>query len=153
MGYNSFGTFPPPFAGRAPLFADSYNDLGRSIYFRVGVNPNWYDLVCTFSAFTSSSTSNPWGLVLILRGTPYPYLGYVELLAFTSTGSPIWQSGSNSYCGANLPSLLNTTIAAMAPGDYDVFFVFNDTSVQVAATVSFMWKSDGPSNVILKNDG
>jgi phosphoribosyl 1,2-cyclic phosphodiesterase len=153
-GYNSFSNFPAPYQQQAPFFANHYDDFGRQIFFRVPANPNWFDLVMTFSASTSSSTCNPFAIVLIARGTPYPFTGYVSLYDATSTGSPIWTSGSNTYCGSNSPQNNNTLIASIGPGDWFVWFVFNDSSVQIAATISFTWSSIGPSNVrLLTDDG
>jgi len=127
---------------------NSYNDTGREIFFRIPANANWFNFTLSFTVASSSSTSNPMGIALI-PPSAYPYPGSAVISEFTSTGSPIWTSGTNTYCGSILPGYIDSILQALSPGDYSIWFVFNDTSVQVAATISFMWSSVGPSNVLL----
>jgi hypothetical protein len=114
-------------------------------------NANWFDLTLTFSANSSSSTSNPFAIVLVSQGGGYPFTGYVTLYDATSTGSPIWTSGTNTYCGSTLLKSLNSVTSTLPPGLWCPLFVFNDTSVQIACTIQFIWRSVGESNVYITN--
>lgn len=41
----------------------------------------------------------------------------------------------------------NDVLSEFTPGTWAPFFVFNDSDVQIAATISFIMASNGPPNV------
>jgi hypothetical protein len=146
-GLISFANFPSPFQQLSGFLTNDSQDFGAYGYFNVPDNPNWFDFQIDFFAYTSSNTCNPYGLVLVSLGGTYPYTGYIELLAYTKTGSPTWTQDTYGYSAGSTPQYLDAVVAAIPAGLWQPVFVFNDNSVQIDARISFSWHSVGPSNV------
>jgi hypothetical protein len=117
----------------------------------IPANPNWTDVQLKFASYTSSNTCNPYGIAFVQVGAVYPFTGQYVIADSNSFGSgPNWNSNTYGYylylgfgtsASASLLSSLGSNVS------YLVFFVYNDSDVQVDGSFEFNWLSNGPSNV------
>jgi len=117
-----------------------------------GVHPNIIDVIVKFRSYTSSNTCNPYGIAWIEVGAVYPYTGQFILSNYNAFGSgPFWNNNTYGYYLAmrsnSTPSLaLAATLSASTNVTYELFFVFNDTNVEIDAELEIIVISRGPPN-------
>jgi hypothetical protein len=141
--------FPSPYQ-QYVFFQNGDFSLGQGNvgYWEIPSNPNWFNFSLSFFSQTTSTTCNPYALVLVSRSGAYPFTGYFTLFANTKTGNTNWTGSVINYTAGISPGRIDNYLLTVPAGLWVPLFVFNDNNITVCATFSCRWQSVGPSNVI-----
>jgi hypothetical protein len=120
----------------------------------------WFDFNLSFFGTASSSSCNPYGIVIVPTTDIYPYsnykLLYENLIGFT------WTTGTNSYAGQSGPGVLDKILKiGTGPGEhqtpvqpnvnYYIWFAMNDNDVLANVMMTLSWRTQAgapPGTVI-----
>jgi hypothetical protein len=121
----------------------------------------WFDLNLTFFGTASSSSCNPYGIVITPTTDIYPYSNYKLLYENLITGNA-WTTGTQSYTGCTRPGVLDSILKIGTGPDehqtpvqrnvnYYIWFAMNDNDVLANVTLVFTYRTlpnAPPSSVI-----